>query len=134
MELESALRQRGHRITTPRRRVWGALVESGSHLTAEEIANRIESGAVNLSSVYRTLGLLVELGLVRESNLGTDETMRWEVAHPDEHFHLVCRQCGEVDHHIGDLVEQVRHHLKDGHGFRAEDIELVVTGLCADCA
>lgn len=135
-ELRTILRLRGNRVTEPRRLVWQVLLTAGGHLTVEEITARVheQDPAVNLSSVYRTLALFAEMGLVRESNLGTDGASRWEPAHPDEHFHLVCESCGEVDHHVGDLVEQVRAHLADGHGFQASGIDLIVTGRCPRCA
>jgi Fur family transcriptional regulator, ferric uptake regulator len=132
--LVGKLRRHGYRVTPPRQRVWQVL-ESGEHLTAEEIARRIADGAgpdVNLASVYRSLALLEELDLVRSSRLGEGSTT-WERAHPDEHFHLVCRQCGNVSHHRGTLVDQVANHLRLDHGFDPEDIELVVTGRCVDC-
>jgi Fur family ferric uptake transcriptional regulator len=83
--------------------------------------------------VYRSLSLFSELDLARESRLGDQEASRWELAHPDEHFHLVCQRCGRVDHHVGTLVASVREHLRRGHGFVPDDIELTVTGTCADC-
>jgi Fe2+ or Zn2+ uptake regulation protein len=46
----------------------------------------------------------------------------------------VCRSGGEVDHHEGNLVGQIRDHLGGEHGFHADDIDLVVTGLCPKCA
>jgi Fur family transcriptional regulator, ferric uptake regulator len=57
----------------------------------------------------------------------------WELAHPDDAFHLACRSCGEVVHHTGTLVEQMREHLASAHGFEATDIDLVVHGQCARC-
>lgn len=134
--IAALLRQHGHRSTTPRRLVWEAINSHEGHLTAEQIADRVhtEDPSVNLSSVYRTLALFSELHLVRESNLGTDGASRWEPAHPDDQFHLVCDACGEVQHHAGDLVDGIRTHLGTDHGFRADRVELVVSGLCHACA
>jgi Fur family ferric uptake transcriptional regulator len=134
--LETALREHGHRVTRPRQLVWDALQSATGHLTAEELTARVHDldDGVNQASVYRSLELFAELGLARESRLGAEGASRWELAHPDDHFHLVCDSCGEVDHHAGDLVEQLRHHLGTGHGFRADAIELVVQGRCERCA
>ena len=135
-ELDRTLRDRGHRVTRPRRAVWSVLHHAGAHLTVEEIVEQLVADGrnVDLASVYRALSLFEELGLARTSRLGEGDASRWEVAHPDEHFHLVCERCGEVDHHVGSLVEQLRRHLTDGHGFDVRDVELVVTGRCARCA
>lgn len=133
--LASVLRGRGHRVTRPRELVWATLNSGNSHLTAEQIASQVQAidPGVNVASVYRSLTLFAELDLARESRLAGQGAARWEPAHPDEHFHLVCRSCGEVEHHVGDLVEQVRAHLEDGHDFRADTVELVVTGRCHRC-
>lgn len=135
-ELGLLLRDSGNRLTEPRLRVWEVLNRSEAHLTVEEIVAEVHRAdpTINTSSVYRTLALFADLDLVRESQLGSDEGARWELAHPDDHFHLVCRSCGEVDHHEGDLVNQIRDHLSSGHGFAAEGVDLVVTGLCENCS
>lgn len=136
IDLGAYLRQRGRRLTNPRRFVWDVLAAARGHLTADQIATRVhnQDSRINLASIYRSLTLFAKLGLARESNLGTDGAGRWEVAHPDDEFHLICDRCGDVQHHGGDLVEQVRAHLGSDHGFQAATIELSVTGLCDDCA
>jgi Fur family ferric uptake transcriptional regulator len=134
-ELERTLRASGHRVTGPRRVVWRVLEAADGHLTVEDIVARLREagGSADLASVYRTLALFEQLGLARTSRLGDGDAAHWEVAHPDEHFHLVCEACGDVDHHVGSLVAQIRQHLDEGHGFEPRDVELVVTGRCARC-
>jgi Fur family ferric uptake transcriptional regulator len=134
--LRAALTEGGHRLTGPRQAVWNVIASVGSHLTAEEIAVAVSEAdpTVNLSSVYRSLALFADLGLVRESHLGADEAVHWELAHPDEQFHLKCAACGRVEHHTGDLVAQVEAHLAGSHGFHADRVELLVTGTCASCS
>lgn len=133
--LKDALGEAGHRLTGPRLAVWDAVAAGHSHLTADEIARRVRTSdpSVNLSSVYRSLALFAELGLVRESHLGADEAVHWEQAHPDEQFHLKCTSCGRVEHHTGDLVARIESHLADSHGFQAARIELLVSGTCGGC-
>jgi Fe2+ or Zn2+ uptake regulation protein len=134
--LREALARGGHRMTLPRRAVWEVVSTARGHLTADEIADRVRAvhPDVNLSSVYRSLTLFAELGLVRESTIDTGGPAHWEPAHPDDDFHLRCRRCGKVDHHTGDLVDQVRSHLSNHHGWVPEQVELLVTGLCPDCS
>lgn len=135
-ELSDQLRVRGYRVTRPRQAVWRALTDADDHLTVEEIAARVaeRQPGVNLASVYRSLALFAQLDLVRESRLGDEDITRWELAHPDEHFHLICDACGRVDHHAGDLVARVVEHLRSGHGFDAHSVDLSVVGRCATCA
>ena len=140
-ELVAALRAAGHRLTGPRRAVWAVLTsddhgsEGGGHLSVDEIVERTlaHGSGVDRATAYRVLALYEELGLVRASQLGAGDAVRWERAHPDEHFHLRCTGCGAVDHHVGTLVATVREHLDDGHGFRADTVELTVHGRCARC-
>lgn len=134
-ELGTLLRDHGFRLTSPRWLVWSVLRSANGHLTAEEIAGRVHEAdpTINISSIYRSLTLFEDLDLVRESHLGIDDSARWEIAHPDDHFHLVCRKCGSVDHHVGELVDQIRTHLGEHHAFGVDNIDLVVTGVCGDC-
>ncbi|MDX1657988.1 MAG: Fur family transcriptional regulator [Nitriliruptorales bacterium] len=134
-DIRGLLRRGGYRVTQPRREVWRALNEADGHLTVEEITERVHDRdpGINLASVYRSLAVFEELDLVRESRLGDEDASRWELSHPDEHFHLVCDECGRIDHHRGSLVEEIRDHLVEGHGFEPSGVELIVTGRCADC-
>jgi Fur family ferric uptake transcriptional regulator len=135
-ELGAALRASGHRLTEPRRAVWSVLdtTDGPGHLTVDEVVDRTHANGVGVdrATAYRVLALLEELGLVRPTQLG-GEAIRWERAHPDEHFHLRCTSCGEVDHHVGTLVATVREHLDHGHGFEVGSIELTVHGRCVAC-
>jgi Fe2+ or Zn2+ uptake regulation protein len=135
MDVAHRLRDEGYRMTPQRQLVWDVLRRADHHLTAEAILDAVRDVVpdFNVASVYRTLTLLAELGLVNQVRLG-DGAACWEVAHPDDDFHLVCRECGEVSHHEGELVEQIRAHLSGGHGFTTEDVSLVVHGRCAGCS
>lgn len=140
--LVTALRDAGHRLTGPRRAVWAALADGAdghdgddAHLSVDEVVERTQTRGegVDRATAYRVLALLEELGLVRSSQLAAGGPVRWELAHPDEHFHLRCTRCGSIDHHVGTLVATVRQHLDAGHGFTADTVELTVHGRCARC-
>src|SRR5687767_13777230 len=135
MDVGHRLRSEGYRLTPQRQLVWEVLRHAEHHLTVEDIHSEVSRTVpdFNLVSVYWTLTLLSELGLAKEVSLG-ESRGHWEVAHPDDEFHLVCRECGNVTHHTGDLVERMRVHLSDSHGFTAEDVDLVVHGIFRDCA
>lgn len=134
MDVAQSLRGQGYRLTPQRELVWEVLRSADDHLTAEDIHERVVRSApdFNVASVYRTLTLLTQLGLAKEVRLG-EGPAHWEIAHPDDEFHLVCRVCGGVDHHHGDMVETVRVHLSGRHGFTTEGVDLVVHGVCARC-
>lgn len=134
MDVADRLRDEGYRLTPQRQLVWDVLRRADQHLTAEDIHEAVSRVVpdFNLASVYRTLTLLAHLDLVKEVRL-VDGKGHWELAHPDEEFHLVCRRCGAVTHHRGSLVAEAREHLSTGHGFTAENVDLVVHGVCAGC-
>ncbi|MGH8932719.1 MAG: Fur family transcriptional regulator [Egibacteraceae bacterium] len=135
MDVAHHLRDLGYRLTPQRQLVWDALRRSaGRHLSAEEIHQEVTRTVpdFNVASVYRTLTLLEDLGLAKSVNLG-DGRGHWELSHPDDEFHLLCRMCKRVLHHSGDIVPRLRKHLAAEHDFTAEQVDLVVHGLCADC-
>ena len=112
MDIDAALRTGGHRVTRPRRLVWEVLTASEqAHLSAQQIVDRVNDldPTVNRSSIYRVLGLLAELGLVRESRLAGAErsTATWEITHGDGVIHLVCSGCGGIEHHHTELIDEL---------------------------
>lgn len=134
-DVAARLRERGYRVTEPRLRVYELLRSGEGHLTADEITDGLAGGddPVTLSSVYRVLAVLEELDLVRSTRLGDGEVSHWELAHPDEHFHVVCQRCGAVDHHRGTLVAVIEEHLREGHDFDPDEVTVLVRGTCGPC-
>jgi Fur family ferric uptake transcriptional regulator len=101
-------------------------------MSAEEVGTQVQQQFphVNISTVYRTLELLVGLGLVRETRLGPSRRF-FEVEEEVPHHHLVCDLCGRVTHvHDGDLGT-LNDVLSGDQGFALR--ELTVFGRCRDC-
>jgi Fur family ferric uptake transcriptional regulator len=125
------LRSRGRRLTRQRRLIWDALVaEADAHLSADDVVERV--GGVDPSTVYRTLELLVEEGLVRRTDLGAGRAF-YEPAHEHRHHHLVCERCGSVTHVHDDALGNLREQVDASVGFALGGGEIKLTGLCADC-
>jgi len=133
-QLSTLLKARGYRATAPRRQVLAALWRADGHRTAEQLSADIAAhGAkVDLASVYRTLTLFDTLGIARASRL-TDDAAEWELAPRAEHVHLICRDCGEVEHHAASLAVTVRDHVSNDHGFDVESLDITVHGRCVNC-
>jgi Fur family ferric uptake transcriptional regulator len=131
---QTRLRASGHRLT-PQRELVLAAVESLGHATPDEVYAEVRrhSEAINLSTVYRTLELLDELGLIRHAHL-TDRAPTYHAATGHEHAHLVCRGCHRVISVGGEAVADALGPLVTEHGFRPDYGHLTVFGLCADCA
>lgn len=125
------LQEMGYRLTPQRTLVWDALREQDSHMSAEEICLRVQQKFphVNISTIYRTLELLVSLGLVRETHLGS--ARRFEVEEEVPHHHLLCEGCGRVTHVHDEDLGPLGPALEREHGFSIR--ELTVLGRCRDC-
>lgn len=127
------LRARGHRLTPQRELVLDAVDRLG-HGTPEEIHAAVSqrSAAINISTVYRTLTLLDDLGLIRHVFL-TDRTPVYHSRAIPAHVHLACGDCGEVidaePEEFADLVTA----LAKRHDFEVDLERLVVAGRCRAC-
>jgi Fur family transcriptional regulator, ferric uptake regulator len=128
------LRQRGYRITPQREMIVNAIAHSDRHMTAEGIFDAIQprSKALNLTTIYRTLDLLVEVGLVSRSDLGNGRTMYTSDQH-GPHLHLVCRQCGCVTDAGPTLLAAIDEQLQASFGFDADLQHVSISGLCKFC-
>ena len=91
----ATLREQGYRLTPQRNLIWEVLRDAGRHLTAEEVAAEVRRTLpdVNVSTVYRTLELLVSLDLVVETRL-EGSACYYEVSPEPTHHHFVCTRCG----------------------------------------
>ena len=130
---QTRLRASGHRLT-PQRELVLAAVETLGHATPDEVYAevRTHSEAINLSTVYRTLELLDELGLIRHAHL-TDRAPTYHSATGHEHAHLVCRGCRRMISVGREQMEAALGGLAAEHGFAPDYGHLSVFGLCADC-
>jgi Fur family ferric uptake transcriptional regulator len=128
------LRQRGLRMTPQRRAIVAEVMRTPGHISPTTIARRVQGDmpGVNTSTVYRTLTLLEEVGVLQHSHLESGaEYHRSEEA---EHVHLTCSRCGADDalslKEADALQELIRRH----HGFQADLTHFAITGLCKECA
>jgi len=132
-ELAARLRGSGYRLT-PQRELILRAVERLGHATPDEVLAEVrrESSAVNVSTVYRTLEVLEELGLVRHAHL-SDRAPTYHSVGAHEHFHLVCRNCHRVISVDPDVASDFVTRLRDEFGFVPDLGHLTVFGQCVDC-
>ncbi len=133
-ELAELLRERGLRATSQRVVMHRLLRDHNRHLSAEELLS--EAGerlpGVSLPTVYATLELFEQLGVVRRVN-GGGGTLLWDTR-ADAHHHMICRNCGRIEDMDAALdLERARRSAARA-GFQADRAEVVVSGLCASCA
>src|SRR6201984_163187 len=132
-EWDEQLRARGYRVTPQRQLV----LEAGArldHATPHEIGAQVQQTArgVNISTIYRTLELLEQIGMVTHTHLGHGAPI-YHLATDADHVHLVCRQCGGVTELGADASRPLIPALAERHGFETDVGHLTVFGRCQDC-
>jgi len=127
------LRQRGLRMTPQRRVIVAEIMRTQGHISPTALARKVqgEMPGVNTSTIYRTLALLEEAGVLAHAHLeGGAEYHRAEDA---GHVHLSCSRCGTEDDLSLDEAAALQHLIEQHHGFRPDLTHFAISGLCADC-
>ncbi|MBN1246252.1 MAG: transcriptional repressor [Anaerolineae bacterium] len=132
-QIARALREAGYRLTKPRLAVAQVLAENVEGLTPEEIHQlaKVHYAPLGLVTVYRTLEILDELGVVRRVH-SEERCQRYASAGPEKHY-LVCQSCHRVlefpCHGLANLIEGVR----DATGYKITGHLLELRGICPEC-
>jgi Fur family ferric uptake transcriptional regulator len=131
--MSERLHAAGHRLTPQRALVLEA-VESLGHATPDEVYAEVrrQSPTINLSTVYRTLELLDELGVIRHAHL-SDRAPTYHARSDHEHVHLVCRGCQKVISLGAQRVETALAAVLSDADFTPDYGHLTVFGRCGDC-
>jgi Fe2+ or Zn2+ uptake regulation protein len=129
------IRERGGRVTIPRRAIVSALLAaSPAHTTADELADKVQADHpdIHRSTVYRTLETLTELGVVDHVHLGHGPA----VFHltDDPHHHLICGRCGTVVEVPSSMLASLRRRIAERYGFELDAKHFALAGRCAACA
>jgi Fur family ferric uptake transcriptional regulator len=127
-DLVARLHARGLRMTPQREQVLAA-VRQLEHATPEQISDSVTD--VDVTTVYRTLELLEQLGLVRHTHLGHGAPSFRPAE--DDHVHVVCHECGQVIDAPHDLIDALSTRLESERGFTVDRSHFTVFGRCADC-
>ena len=132
-EWDEQLRARGYRVTPQRQLVLEAVARL-DHATPEEIGAQVQQTArgVNISTIYRTLELLEQIGMVTHTHLHHGAPT-YHLASDADHVHLVCRDCGRVSEIGPDAIRPLITALDERHGFETDVGHLTVFGRCPDC-
>jgi len=128
------LRKRGFRITPQREMIINAVAHSPHHITAEEIAEKLQehTKAINIATVYRTLDLLWQEGFARRNDLSEGKIV-FSTFHHGPHIHLVCRKCNRIIDADVKVLNSLRDDLISNYQFRPNLDHISIFGICADC-
>jgi Fur family ferric uptake transcriptional regulator len=132
-DLAEVLRSRGLRLTAPRQLVLEAVYRL-QHATPDQVHAEVAERAagVNITTVYRTLELLEELGLVTHAHLSHGAPTYHPVGE-HQHAHLVCRGCGHIEEMPATGLDGLIGSLRDNHGFLLDIGHVALFGLCSGC-
>jgi len=124
----------GHPLTTQRRLLLELLRQADGHIDAKALYRRASSKVESISpaTVYRTLNLFKQLGLVDERRLGKMRCY-YEIRQLPEHQHLVCQGCGKVIEFESPLIRKLVDKVQREHNFNVTKAELYLEGYCAEC-
>lgn len=138
-KLKENLKQKGYKLTPQRRAIVNIIISNeGSHLTTEELYDLVkkECPEIGLATVYRTVQLLGDIGILCKFDLN-DGCSRYELVHEEEnhqHHHLICTSCNKVIEVQGDLLEALEHNIEAKYNFKVLNHSVKFYGLCSECA
>jgi len=140
MSLESiqgSLKERGVRLTRQRQILLDLIDKTGEHLDAERLFQMAKERdpKLNRVTVYRTLKLLKEGGLVDELDLAHFEGEKhyYETRLKQEHAHIICLRCGRVEEFFGEQLQALRGQVQSQFGFEIAFARTEVGGYCSHC-
>jgi Fur family transcriptional regulator, ferric uptake regulator len=133
-EARAILSGAGRRTTSQRALILDVLSSASGHLDADEVYRlaKERDPRLSLSTVYRTLGLLKQLGQVSEVHL-SEEHHHYEVTPGSQHYHLVCMGCGRVVEFQSALADELRVEQERSSGFMVSVVSMDLKGYCPDC-
>lgn len=129
-----AIRDHGGRVTGQRRAILRVLFEEFDHVTAEELVGRVQTALpdVHITTVYRFLETLEEMGLVAHVHLGHGPAAFHLTSH--RHAHVVCDECGRIDVVPAATFQAWSSELQRLIGYRLTDQHFALAGLCPTCS
>ena len=129
------LREHHQPVTRQRDLVAEVVFHSNDHLSVEGIRRELSQRGeqVGLATVYRTLDLLVESGLVRAHEFGEGFKRYEAMATQADHEHLICERCGQVVEFANERLERMLPVLADEHGFQHRRHRVEIYGVCRGC-
>jgi Fur family ferric uptake transcriptional regulator len=123
------------KVTSERLRIVAFIFEEHQHFEAEQLLDSMKAKGVAASrpTVYRTLSLLVEAGLLRKLALGGVTAYEHDYGYP-RHEHLYCEKCGGVIEFVSEDLDRLLENIARQHRFRPMSRKLVIQGICENCS
>lgn len=134
-KVRDAARQRGIRWTHQRQTIVETFAALGEHITAEDLHRKVREidRSVSAATVYRTVNLLVELGVAEKGHFGGGSASFEMALHKDHHDHLVCEACGAIIEFHCEAIEDLQESIAKEHGYVLKTHRMELYGICPAC-
>jgi Fur family ferric uptake transcriptional regulator len=135
LKFREFLEIRGEKLTEPRRVLVRHIFDTHKHFDADELVRDVHDAghAISRATVYRTLRLLVEAGLLRELRLTNRSAYEHDYGYPN-HDHMHCTVCNRVVEFRNEEILKIRDLISRAHGFRASGHRFLISGVCSACS
>ena len=133
--LEELCEQNSVRLTRQRRLLLSILEKGEGHVSAYSIFEeaRKKDPTIGQATVYRTLKLLAEKGILDTHSFGSSENL-FESLEKEHHDHLICTSCGNIEDLYSEDLEKVKEKVAKANRFKMESHRLDIYGICAACS
>ncbi|MEZ4518048.1 MAG: Fur family transcriptional regulator [Chloroflexota bacterium] len=135
LDYAARIRESGYKLTPQRQIILDTLYEMGGHVPVTALVEAVQqtAPAIDRTTVYRTMNLFSELGLVVGSDMDGAAVVEITPQNLAVHSHIVCRECGHVAHVPDEIYDELRSHLLSDFGFSADLDNLTIEGVCHEC-
>lgn len=139
-EAESAftafLEKKALKLTSQRRTILRQAIEASGHFSAEKLLefSKKKDSTISKATVYRTLALLKESGILEEQDFGEGKKVYERAQGRKHHDHLVCIKCGKIIEFENDTIERLQDQEAGRHQFRIVYHSLKLFGFCKNCS
>ncbi len=134
-ELTERLRRQARRVTGPRQAILEVLRQSAHPMTNREILAKLPRRECDLATIYRSMHLLRQMGMVQRFDFG-DGVARWELVHDQDgghHHHLICTRCCAVVEIEDCFPPELEARVASNNGFKSITHKLEFFGICPSC-
>ncbi|MFB3766335.1 MAG: Fur family transcriptional regulator [Methanotrichaceae archaeon] len=128
-----ALRGKGYKATPQRIAISRLVLHNHSHPTAQKIYSEVKKvyPTVSLATIYKTIQILKEAGLVQELNLPDDQARFDPNTNP--HAHLVCMRCRSINDRTDPMISEIVNRISNDADFAAAGLNFDIFGICSGC-
>ncbi len=128
-------RRLGVRWTTQRQSIVETFIICDQHITVEDLHHRVRAidRTVSAATVYRTINMLVEMGVAAKRQFAPGSASFELEVNKDHHDHLVCTGCGRIQEFHNERIEDLQEEVAKGFGFVLGNHRMELYGVCADC-